>query len=94
MTRPDLTTPEGIRAEYDRMLRWLEEIISASELHEREMPDCPALPLCIGSTNLIAMRTTMMLFAGSEQSLVMVAVHELTKARAEIRQLKAVVQNR
>jgi hypothetical protein len=73
--------------EYRDSAQVLNELIEAREEHVREHPDCGGEPLCIGPAPMIRLGVACSLDQGFATSLVLVAVGEMSRQRAEIERL-------
>jgi hypothetical protein len=79
-----LETPEGRRAEYDRLAALLTACARWARAHVDEDPDCGAAPLCIGDGVELLSLTASAGGPGTERLINLVAVGEIARITAEL----------
>lgn len=81
----------GSREERERVYREsadeLAEMVRSHDEHMRRVPDCTGAPLCIGPAMVTRLATAQLTDRGYASKLVLVAVGEMSRMQAEIRQL-------
>lgn len=66
---------------YDKHAEVIDLMVSGSEQHLAEHPDCEAQPLCIGGEQMLALATASHMDPNFSGFVVIVAVRELARAR-------------